>query len=82
MQPGLAAGPMGGFETASLDAEFFPSGDWRSFLVVNIGYSGQNPWYQLSGPAPFGLLVRGRCPYRHHAADEAERQGWPLAGVD
>jgi 3-hydroxypropanoate dehydrogenase len=40
---GLAAGPMGGFDTAGLDAEFFPSGDWRSFLIVNIGYSGRSP---------------------------------------
>lgn len=41
---GQAAGPMGGFDTASLDAGFFPSGDWRSFLVVNIGFPGQTPW--------------------------------------
>jgi len=42
---GLAAGPMGGFDTAGLDAEFFPSGNW-SFLIVNIGYCGQSPWYE------------------------------------
>jgi DNA-binding CsgD family transcriptional regulator len=34
---GLAAGPMGGFDSAGLDGEFFPSGNWRSFLIVNIG---------------------------------------------
>jgi 3-hydroxypropanoate dehydrogenase len=33
---GLAAGPMGGF---------FPDGDWRSILVVNIGHSGDSPWF-------------------------------------
>jgi 3-hydroxypropanoate dehydrogenase len=43
---GLAAGPMGGFDSAGLDAEFFPSGNWRSFLIVNIGYPGQSPWYE------------------------------------
>ena len=31
---GLAAGPMGGFDTAGLDTEFFSSRDWRSFLIV------------------------------------------------
>jgi 3-hydroxypropanoate dehydrogenase len=42
---GLAAGPMGGFDPAGLDAEFFPDGDWRSILVVNIGHSGDSPWF-------------------------------------
>jgi 3-hydroxypropanoate dehydrogenase len=35
---GLAAGPMGGFDTAAADAEFFADGRFRSFLVVNIGH--------------------------------------------
>lgn len=42
---GLAAGPMGGFEPAGLDAEFFPDGDWHSILVVNIGHPDDNPWF-------------------------------------
>jgi 3-hydroxypropanoate dehydrogenase len=42
---GLAAGPMGGFDSAGLDAEFFPDGDWRSILVVNIGHPGDSPWF-------------------------------------
>jgi 3-hydroxypropanoate dehydrogenase len=41
---GLAAGPMGGFDAAGLDAEFFPDGRWKSALVVNIGHPGQDPW--------------------------------------
>lgn len=41
---GLAAGPMGGFNQHSRDAEFFPAGDWYSILVVNIGHPGENPW--------------------------------------
>ena len=41
---GLAAGPMGGFDKAGLDAEFFPDGRWKSFLVVNIGHPGENAW--------------------------------------
>ncbi|MGC5285176.1 malonic semialdehyde reductase [Micromonospora sp. DT231] len=42
---GLAAGPMGGFDAASVDAEFFPDGRFRSLLVVNIGHPGKDPWH-------------------------------------
>ncbi|MEE2035063.1 malonic semialdehyde reductase [Rhodococcus chondri] len=42
---GLAAGPMSGFDAEALDADFFPDGQWRSLLVVNIGYPGQDPWF-------------------------------------
>ena len=55
---GLAAGPMGGFDTAGLDAEFFPSGDWRSFLIVNIGYSGQGPWFERLPRLDYAETVR------------------------
>jgi 3-hydroxypropanoate dehydrogenase len=39
---GLAAGPMGGFDKAALDAEFFDDGRWKSILVVNIGHPGDD----------------------------------------
>ncbi len=42
---GLAAGPMGGFNKATLDADYFPDGRFRSILVVNIGHPGENPWF-------------------------------------
>jgi 3-hydroxypropanoate dehydrogenase len=42
---GLAAGPMGGFDKAAVDAEFFPEGRFRSILVVNIGHPGESPWF-------------------------------------
>jgi 3-hydroxypropanoate dehydrogenase len=42
---GLAAGPMGGFDAAGLDADFFPDGRWKSILVVNIGHPGKEPWF-------------------------------------
>lgn len=42
---GLVAGPMGGFDAAAVDAEFFPDGRHRSILVVNIGHPGENPWF-------------------------------------
>jgi 3-hydroxypropanoate dehydrogenase len=41
---GLAAGPMGGFDPAGVDAEFFPEGRLRSLLVVNIGRPGPDAW--------------------------------------
>lgn len=41
---GLAAGPMGGFDAAGVDAEFFADGRLRSFLVVNIGKPGADAW--------------------------------------
>ncbi|MQW74297.1 malonic semialdehyde reductase [Nocardioides sp. dk4132] len=42
---GLAAGPMGGFDAAGIDAEFFAGTSWRSHLVVNIGHPGVDPWF-------------------------------------
>lgn len=44
---GLAAGPMTGADFAAIDAEFFPEGGRKSFLVVNIGEPGEDAW----GPA-------------------------------
>jgi 3-hydroxypropanoate dehydrogenase len=51
---GLAAGPMAGFDSAGVDAEFFPDGRYRSILVVNIGHPGENLWF-------------GRLPRLDHA---------------
>ncbi len=36
---GLAALPMGGFDQAGLDFEFFPEGHYRTLLVMNLGYA-------------------------------------------
>ncbi len=35
---GLDAGPMGGFDNAKVDAEFFPDGKVRPNILINIGY--------------------------------------------
>lgn len=35
---GLDAWPMGGFDAAKADTEFFADGRWRSELLVNLGY--------------------------------------------
>lgn len=43
---GLDAGPMGGFDKAGIDAEFFPGTALASILVVNLGHAsdqGQRP---------------------------------------
>ncbi len=46
---GLAAGPMAGFDKAGVDAEFFPDGRRRSFLVVNIGVpAAEGAWFDRS----------------------------------
>jgi len=55
---GLAAGPMGGFDSAGLDSEFFPSGNWRSFLIVNIGYPGENPGHERLPRLDYAEAVR------------------------
>ena len=39
---GLDCGPMSGFNNASLDADFFPDGRWKSNFLCNIGYRSVN----------------------------------------
>jgi 3-hydroxypropanoate dehydrogenase len=54
---GLAAGPMGGFDTAGVDAEFFPDGRTKSVLVVNLGHPGENAWFGRSPRLPYDQVV-------------------------
>ena len=35
---GLDTGPMGGFDRAAIDKEFFPDGRFKSIYLVNLGY--------------------------------------------
>ena len=42
---GLHAGPVGGFDAAGIDGEFFAGTSWRTQLVINIGHPGENPWF-------------------------------------
>ena len=35
---GLDCGPMSGFDTAKVNAEFFPDGRWQANFLVNLGY--------------------------------------------
>lgn len=45
---GLAAGPMGGFDAAGVDADLLGGGALRSFLVVNIGHAAEDGTYPRS----------------------------------
>jgi 3-hydroxypropanoate dehydrogenase len=64
---GLAAGPMGGFDAAALDAEFFAGTSWRSLLVVNIGRPAENAWFDRLPRLEYDEVVRT-------ATDAAEEQ--------
>ena len=55
---GLAAGPMGGFDPAGVDREFFAGTGWRSFLVVNIGHPGENAWFDRLPRLDYDEVVR------------------------
>lgn len=49
---GLSVGPMSGADFAGIDREFFPEGNRKSFLVINLGYGVQpsyerNPRFEL-----------------------------------
>jgi 3-hydroxypropanoate dehydrogenase len=56
---GLDAGPMGGFDNAGVDAEFFPDGTRKSILLVSLGYGDdgklfpRNPRLDFSEIASF-----------------------------
>ncbi|GAA0303014.1 malonic semialdehyde reductase [Kineococcus aurantiacus] len=55
---GLAAGPMAGFDKAAVDAEFFAGTNWRSSLVVNIGYPGEDAFRPRLPRLPHEDVVR------------------------
>lgn len=42
---GLDCGPMSGYNPATLDAEFFPDGRWKSNFLCNIGYGTDENLY-------------------------------------
>ena len=42
---GLAAGPMTGFDADAVTSEFFPDGEHRALVVVNIGRPGPDAWF-------------------------------------
>lgn len=42
---GLWAGPQGGFDADGVAKDFFPEGNIKPLLVVNIGLPGDNAWF-------------------------------------
>ena len=54
---GLSAGPMGGFDRAGVDADFFPDGRQRSFLVVNIGHAAPDGQFPRSPRLSYERVV-------------------------
>lgn len=55
---GLAAGPMTGADFDAIDAAFFPAGDQKSFLVVNIGQPGEEAWGEAKPKFAYDEAVR------------------------
>ena len=55
---GLAAGPMGGFNRAGVDGEFFPDGRWRSILIVNVGVAADDGHSDRQGRLEFADVAR------------------------
>jgi nitroreductase len=50
---GLAVGPMTGFQTDKVSAEFFPDGRHRALVVVNMGRPGAGAWFDRLPRLPY-----------------------------
>ncbi|MEE2570319.1 malonic semialdehyde reductase [Pseudarthrobacter sp. J64] len=55
---GFAAGPMTGADFGAIDAAFFPAGDQKSFLVVNIGQPGPDAFGEAKPKFDYEQVVR------------------------
>ena len=55
---GFAAGPMTGADFGAIDEAFFPAGDQKSFLVVNIGQPGDEAWGDAKPKFSYDEVVR------------------------
>ncbi|MDJ0320820.1 malonic semialdehyde reductase [Pseudarthrobacter sp. PS3-L1] len=55
---GLSAGPMTGADFSAIDASFFPAGDQKSFLVINIGQAGTDAWGESKPKFAYQDVVR------------------------
>ncbi len=49
---GLSCGPMGGFDSAKLDAAFFAGTNYHSDMLINIGYAAEPPVVHPRGVRP------------------------------
>ena len=55
---GLDAGPIGGFDSAKVDAAFFPGGTIRSNFLVNLGYGDRDGLYPRNPRLDFAEACR------------------------
>jgi nitroreductase len=55
---GLAAGPLGGFDAAGVDREFFPDGQHKSLLIVNIGKPAEDAYPPRNPRLEYDEVVR------------------------
>jgi 3-hydroxypropanoate dehydrogenase len=55
---GLDCGPMGGFDHAKLDAEFFPEGKVKSIFLCNLGYGDRSTLRPRAPRLPFEEACR------------------------
>ena len=55
---GLDCGPMGGFDPAAVDKEFFPDGKWKSSLLINLGYGDRDKMFPRQPRLSFAEACR------------------------
>ncbi len=55
---GLDTGPMGGFDNAKVDAEFFAGTDVKSNLIINIGYGDYEKLFPRSPRFDFDQIAK------------------------
>ncbi len=54
---GLDAGPMGGFDPAKVEAEFFPEGKIKANVIINIGYGDDSQLFPRSPRLSFDQMA-------------------------
>jgi 3-hydroxypropanoate dehydrogenase len=55
---GLDTGPMTGFDNAKVDAEFFPEGNLKSNVLINIGYGDEAKLFPRSPRFAFDQIAK------------------------
>ena len=55
---GLDTGPMTGFDNAKVDAEFFPEGNVKSNVLINIGYGDHEKLFPRSPRFAFDQIAK------------------------
>ena len=55
---GLDTGPMTGFDNAKVDAEFFPEGNVKSNVLINIGYGDHEKLFPRSPRFSFDQIAK------------------------